>query len=237
MTQLSSVETGLSSRWVSAVPAAELAEPVAALTFDDGPSEWTDSILEVLGTVGVPATFFVIGEQIAGREQTVRAAVAAGHEIGNHSLSHRHPLVGRDVEDVAADLHSANRLIEQAVGSAPVIWRPPWFQHDAAARRAAALCGLTWTVGASVHPPDYEMKSGRRIAKLVIPHVGRGTIVGLHDGCQASYEGRHSRQPTVDAVRRILKAVDGLRWVTVSELLASVQRTGTSCRTRGRCSG
>jgi peptidoglycan/xylan/chitin deacetylase (PgdA/CDA1 family) len=206
---------------VTSVPASQLAEPIAALTFDDGPSEWTQAILEVLGAAGARATFFVIGVAIPGNEEIVRAAAAAGHEIGNHSLSHQRYFMGWDVEDAVADLRSTNNLIETATGDAPVIWRPPWFQHDDAARRAAALCGLAWTVGASVHPPDYEMTSGRKIAKLVVPHVSRGTIVGLHDGCPAGFEGMRSRRATVDATRRILKALDGLRWVTVSELLAS----------------
>src|SRR4051794_13065300 len=59
-----------------------------ALTFDDGPSEGTHELLELLGRLAIPATFFVCGMNVRRLPQTLRETVAAGHEIGNHSYSH-----------------------------------------------------------------------------------------------------------------------------------------------------
>src|SRR5436853_4996166 len=59
-----------------------------ALTFDDGPSEDTERILDVLGSHDLSATFFMLGRQVALFPQAARRVIEAGHEIGNHSYSH-----------------------------------------------------------------------------------------------------------------------------------------------------
>jgi peptidoglycan/xylan/chitin deacetylase (PgdA/CDA1 family) len=59
-----------------------------ALTFDDGPSEDTESILDVLKAYGVKAAFFMIGTQVEKFPEVARRVALEGHEIGNHSLSH-----------------------------------------------------------------------------------------------------------------------------------------------------
>src|SRR3954452_19206383 len=86
----------LARRFPMRTPLPQLAEPVAerrgvdervlSLTFDDGPSRWTAAILDVLRDHGARATFFVIGEAVAGNEWIVQRAYAEGHEIGNHTM-------------------------------------------------------------------------------------------------------------------------------------------------------
>jgi peptidoglycan/xylan/chitin deacetylase (PgdA/CDA1 family) len=95
------------------------------LTFDDGPDlEWTPRILDILASAGVGATFFVIGHLARQHAQLVRRLAAAGHEVGNHTWSHRHPWtvpasVGRrEVRDGAA-------AIADALGRSPTLFRPP----------------------------------------------------------------------------------------------------------------
>ncbi len=60
-----------------------------ALTFDDGPSEITANVLDILKTYNIKATFFVVGKMIKGREQTLKRAQEEGHEFGNHTHSHK----------------------------------------------------------------------------------------------------------------------------------------------------
>src|SRR5436190_13522641 len=62
--------------------------PAIALTFDDGPSEGTSRLLDLLNRLGTPATFFVCGMNVRRLPQVLRDTVEAGHEIGNHSYSH-----------------------------------------------------------------------------------------------------------------------------------------------------
>jgi peptidoglycan/xylan/chitin deacetylase (PgdA/CDA1 family) len=95
------------------------------LTFDDGPDpEWTPRILDLLASAGASATFFVIGRLARQHPHLVRRLSAAGHAVGNHTWSHRHPWtvlasVGRsEVRDGAA-------AIADALGRAPQLFRPP----------------------------------------------------------------------------------------------------------------
>jgi peptidoglycan-N-acetylglucosamine deacetylase len=96
------------------------------LSFDDGPDpEWTPRVLDVLAAHGAAATFFLVGRRAAAHPALVRAIAAAGHAIGNHSYSHRHPwrmgeaAARREVRDGAA-------AIADAAG-VPARWfRPPY---------------------------------------------------------------------------------------------------------------
>src|ERR1700691_6291667 len=62
--------------------------PAVALTFDDGPSESTPALLEILAEHGVNATFFMCGQNVRRWPEIARAVVAAAHELGNHTDSH-----------------------------------------------------------------------------------------------------------------------------------------------------
>src|SRR5690349_14340227 len=84
-----------------------------ALTFDDGPSESTPRLLDLLGDV--PATFFVCGQNVERRPEIVRAAAGAGHEIGNHTYSHQ-PLYFRSPERIFGELDAAQAAIASAAG-------------------------------------------------------------------------------------------------------------------------
>ncbi len=204
-----------------------LHEDVVALTFDDGPSECTVPILETLRDVGVPATFFIVGDAIAGREPTLQQMVEDGHEIGNHSLRHPklHTLRRKDVQD---ELTLTSARIRETVGAAPTVFRPPYFGYNRTVLEVAAACGFSQTVCASVYTNDWELESGEAIAAAVIPQVRAGSIIDLHDGRpphdppHAAGFSRDDRWPTVQAVKLIVPALiaRGFRFVTVSELLA-----------------
>lgn len=152
-----------------------------ALTFDDGPDpRVTDRILEILADWRVPATFFVVGRRIRRRESLVERALAAGHEIGNHSYSHR-PLVFRSGDLVSRELEKTSRLIAQIAGRAPAWFRPPYGLHDRVVRETARKLQLGvagWTLDAldwmRLWGPD-------RISGRVLGRLGRREIVLFHD--------------------------------------------------------
>jgi hypothetical protein len=86
------------------VSAAATERKVVALTFDDGPSEYTDRFLDVLREKGVPGTFFEIGQEMPGREATMRRILAEGDEIGDHTMNHvEYPGYGQIARRRAAD--------------------------------------------------------------------------------------------------------------------------------------
>jgi peptidoglycan/xylan/chitin deacetylase (PgdA/CDA1 family) len=195
-------------------------EPLVALTFDDGPSEWTEPLLDLLEQHGAAATFFVLGASIAGRERTLRRVVAAGHELGTHTQGH---LDLAEVTDVvlADEIRAGARAIGAVVGDEPRLVRPP---YGAVPRRVARLAGrmsfgpvVMW----SVDPMDWNQQSPEPIVEHVLERLQPGAIVDLHDGIPPDNNGVPTRQATVDAVARLLPVLRerGYRLVTISELL------------------
>src|SRR5579862_2914082 len=118
-----------------------------SLTFDDGPSESTPQVLELLQKHQIPATFFQIGANVERLPEIAQAVQTAGHEIGNHS--HTHPLFCFHSPDfIYQDLARAQTAIEQTTGYAPSLVRAPfgarWFGFRQAQRRLG-LQGVMWT--------------------------------------------------------------------------------------------
>lgn len=100
-------------------------EKVVYLTFDDGPSERTPELLEVLDCYGVKATFFVVGGESETCRQWMRDIVAAGHTIGVHSYTHSYTTIYHSVEAYLEDFAQEYHLIQDATGVAPQIFRFP----------------------------------------------------------------------------------------------------------------
>lgn len=200
----------------------DLSADVISLTFDDGPAEWTEPILETLRHEGVRATFFVVGDSIRGRERLLARAAAEGHEIGNHTLTH--PLLpDLSPEEIRTELTSTNELVTDVVGRPPRVFRPPYFKVSPAVLSVAAECGFEWAVQASVWTTDWSLGSAEEIVGGILPRVERGSIIDLHDGRPPnSAVGRADRLPTVDAVAAIVPELlaRGFELVTVSELIA-----------------
>jgi len=187
-----------------------------ALTFDDGPSETTPAILDVLSQYGIPATFFQCGANVERLPAVARAVHAAGHEIGNHS--HTHPLLClRSPAFIENELRRAQETIGKHTGKAPVWFRAPfgvrWFGLRSAQERLG-LTGVMWTVIGY----DWTLKAGEVVTR-VAGRVDNGAILCLHDGREL--ECKPDAGVTVEAVRRLVPLLleRGYHFVTVSRLL------------------
>jgi peptidoglycan/xylan/chitin deacetylase (PgdA/CDA1 family) len=192
-----------------------------ALTFDDGPSEWTGPILDLLGAHGARATFFVVGS--VAREQPVllQRVVDEGHELGNHSWSH--PALASECDDevVREELERTNHALAEIVGMLPRRFRAPHFDVDSRVEAIAATLGLVHT-RSDVTPPDWHPRVTSAVtATFVLQQVRPGAVVNLHDGIPPSEAGTgQTRQATVDAVATILpRLVNRYECVTASSLL------------------
>ena len=153
--------------------------PAMALTFDDGPSESTPRLLEVLSKHQVPATFFVCGENVRRCPGVARETVARGHELGNHTDSHAR-LDFRSPRFIYEQMAHAQQTIQQTTGIAPRWFRAPygvrWFGVGQA-QKLLGLQGVMWTViGRDWRSPV------DRISDRVLSHAGNGAILCLHDG-------------------------------------------------------
>ena len=194
-----------------------------ALTFDDGPSDWTEAILDLLAAHHARATFFVIGSAAEQRPDVLRRIGSEGHEVGNHTWSH--PWLARDCDDerVEEELRRTNDVLDRLTGRAPQRFRAPHYDSDERVEAIAARLGLSHTHG-EVAPPDWHDRSTPRSSPpVVLQQVRPGAVVGLHDGIPpGDGDSAASRRPTVDAVATILPRLRerGLECVTASTLLA-----------------
>jgi len=188
------------------------------LTFDDGPSESTPAILDVLAAHGARGTFFVLGESIEGHEEVLALTIAEGHEVGNHTFSHPHAMDLEDAE-LGHDIVRCQRLL----GGAPVLFRPPYGEDALRASRIARERSIPTTVLWSVDPVDYAERDADAIAGVILELAAPGAIVDLHDGWPRVTSTERDRTPTAQALEMVLPQLVhlGYRMVTVSELLAA----------------
>jgi peptidoglycan/xylan/chitin deacetylase (PgdA/CDA1 family) len=209
-------------RIVSRVRTAESSPPLIALTYDDGPSEWTMPLLEVLRAAGAHATFFVIGEWIDGREDILVQTATDGHEIGNHTFTHPRPDLA-SLQDLEDEISRTSDRIASVLGEAPTLMRSPHGMAEDRVAPLAAKYGMPTTVHWSSAPGDWREPGSEVVVQRVLREAEPGGIVSLHDGKpkRASLE-YPSRKNSVCATVDILASLanDGYRFVTVSELLA-----------------
>jgi peptidoglycan/xylan/chitin deacetylase (PgdA/CDA1 family) len=171
------------------------------LTFDDGPTEDTERILDTLAAFGVRAAFFMIGRQVERHPRIARRVVAEGHEVGNHSYSHPIYLY-RSARETRRQLERTQEVIAATTGVRPRWSRPPCGVRSRAYFKAAEALNLR-TVQWSVTGYDWKRRPAQAIADDVVRGLSAGSIVLLHDG---DSEEKRDRRETVAAVPRIIQA-------------------------------
>lgn len=178
-----------------------------AITYDDGPDDReTERLLDGLKARGVQATFFLMGKKISGREEIVARMYREGHQVGNHSYSHRH-LTELSPDEVRKDVQAASALLDGICGvGTNYMVRPPFGAIDDETAQATGLPCITW----SMSPLDWIDKDAAVIEKRLLDKVRPGDVILVHDTVPW----------TVDAT---LAAIDklkarGYEFVTVKEL-------------------
>ena len=174
-----------------------------ALTFDDGPGAVTAPLLDVLGRHGARATFFCVGELIAGREAELARAAREGHEIAVHGWVHEDHR--DDPSRRADDAARTAEALAAASGMRPRLFRPPYGYTSLELEDAIAARGLR-TVLWDVDPRDWEDPGVEAIRSRTLAEIFPGAVVLLHE-----------RPDTVGAVDLILS--DGWRSVAVPDIM------------------
>jgi len=183
-----------------------------ALTFDDGPGEYTERVLAALRRNHVPGTFFEVGNEVPQYPRAVQALTDAGMTIGTHSQSHP-DFRSLNQADQAAQLDDSMRAIEGTGAAAPRLFRPPYGAFNQTTRELLAqrrLLAVLW----SVDSEDYTRPGVDRIVQNVVPNVTPGSIILMHDG-------GGDRSETVGALERMIPELkrQGYRFVSVPRLL------------------
>lgn len=160
--------------------------PILYLTFDDGPHPTaTPQVLEVLKRYGAKATFFVVGKQVRRWPDALRATVAEGHTIANHTWSHP-SLTSLGPEEFAEQLAATEMVIQEKAGDLlgpdyrSLYLRPPYGAVDATTDAYAARSGYLaakW----DVDPQDWRRRGVEQITTFVSGRAFPGAVVVLHD--------------------------------------------------------
>jgi len=196
-------------------------KPYIALTFDDGPhGPRTIQLLDLLHRLGVSATFFLVGKQVARYPGIVQRMVVEGHEIGNHTYNHyRLPRI--PLEEVAGELNATRDLLFTLLGVQVRLFRPPGGEYNPAILKIAEQNGyatILWTDDPADFAPG---RTPAQIEAFVRRDITPGGIVLLHDGVPATW----AALPNIVSAFR----AQGYIFVTVSEL---IQRGGGLLRVR-----
>ena len=194
-----------------------------ALTFDDGPHpEWTPKVLDTLLAFKAKATFFLVGEKTRKYPEIVHRIAGEGHEIGNHTHSHR-VLSGLSTAQIHEEIELGAQAIQECIGTSPNLVRTPKGVQSLRSFWYLLTHHLT-AVAWSVDPEDFMAESAETIlAKVERQLVGSGDIILLHD------KNRH----TIDALPRLLAMIQnrGLETVALSHYLVPRGKSpGKGCR-------
>ncbi|KAK4103112.1 carbohydrate esterase family 4 protein [Parathielavia hyrcaniae] len=217
----------LAHRWTDVLFRVWLppSKPLVALTIDDAPSDHTRAILAALRDAGAHATFFVVGAQVAGREDVLRDVVRAGHELANHGMRDE-PAAGL----TAAELEDQIRATQDLIDAAYIAWgrEPPAQGHhirgaryyrpgsgffSERVREVAGRLGYRVVLG-SIYPYDAQIGWAWLNARHVLSMLSPGGVVICHD----------RRSWTEPMLRRVLPELKrrGYEAVTLTRLLAEV---------------
>ncbi|MDQ0201040.1 polysaccharide deacetylase family sporulation protein PdaB [Neobacillus ginsengisoli] len=188
---------------------------IIALTFDDGPNpKYTPQVLELLKQYDAHATFFQIGFRMERYPQIVQQVVQAGHELGNHSMTHQYENKA-GVKSMGIEMIMADRIIQKYLPNHLKLFRPPGGYIDTSLLHEAKQLGykvVLWSYHQDTK--DWSLPGTQVIANHIIRHARSGDIVLLHDG-------GGDRSQTIQALKSILPTLkqQGYQFVSVSELL------------------
>ncbi|MFF3323054.1 polysaccharide deacetylase family protein [Streptomyces sp. NPDC002889] len=181
-----------------------------ALTFDAGPGKDTPRLLDILKEEKVPATFFLLGKNhVLKHPDTVRRMAAEGHEVANHTWSHRR-LDQLKKDEIREELSLTQDAIADITGRKPRLMRPPQGRINDDVTEVSKELGLSQVLW-SATAKDFSTTDSALIKKRIIDQAGRDGIILLHD----IYDG------TVPAVPGIIAELKkrGYTFVTVPQLL------------------
>ena len=183
-----------------------LDDKVVALTFDDGPSKYTNKILDVLKKYDACGTFFVVGNRVNFYKEQLKRTLNEGSEIGNHSYDHK-LLTRLSKEEFQSEVNKTQEQIVKSTGFTPTLFRPTYGGYTNTLKGYTDLTFVLWDVDSR----DWQVKSKDKILKNILPNVKSGSIILMHDGLPYG----------LNALEDVLSDLKnkGYKFVTVSELL------------------
>ncbi len=201
-------------RWPDVLWRVSTSSKIVALTIDDGLSEYTEEIMQVLKANGATATFFIIGSQIVGHEETLQRLIRNGNELGNHAM---HDEPSRSLRDatLVEQIQSVEEMLQEAytaVGAEP----PPKYFRPGSGFFSGRMLKILGRLGyrlvlGNIYPHDPQIPFWRVNASHILSMLRPGGIIICHD----------RRSWTVPMLQKVIPEIrrKGYRIVTVTELI------------------
>ena len=179
--------------------------PMVALTYDDGPGQYTEKLLQCLQENNAKATFFMLGENAEKYPDIVKELKDAGMELGNHTYDHQ-ILTSLSQDQISSEISKANEAIQNGAGVPADTLRPPGGSCNETVQQLANMPIIKW----SLDTKDWKTKSADKTYQKVMDNVQDGSVVLMHDIHEWSVEA---------SLRMIPELVEkGYKLVTVQEL-------------------
>ncbi|MDD2958318.1 MAG: polysaccharide deacetylase family protein [Lachnospiraceae bacterium] len=178
---------------------------MVALTFDDGPSQYTRTLLNTLEQYHAKATFFMVGENVSNYSSTVRKMYQIGCELGNHTYNHSR-LTSLSVSQIQYQISRTNERIKAITGVNPTVMRPPYGSYNSTVLNYAGLPAVYW----SIDPRDWDTLNTYSTVAHIKQNVRDGSIILIHDIYSSSVQAAIQLIPWLSQ--------QGYQMVTVSEM-------------------
>lgn len=185
----------------------EKKRPLLALTFDDGPGQYTDKLLDCLEENNAHATFFMLGQNVQNYQSEVKRMLDIGCEIGNHSWDHKN-MFELSLDDVAKQFNDADQALIDACGQASTVVRAPYGNCNDDIISTVGKPFIMW----SIDSLDWSYKDAD------LDYNGIMNDSGLQDGAVILMHDIH--EPSVEAAIRLIPDLiaQGYKLVTISEM-------------------
>ncbi len=151
-----------------------------AFSFDDGPTENTLEILEVLDKYQTKAAFFCIGRNIEKHPEIFREIIKRGHIVGNHTYSHTRKMGFLRTKIIQKEIEQCNKIAENMGGVKMKLFRPPFGIINPKTKRALQKTGHR-VIGWNIRPYDAVTKSPDKIILRITKNLKKGDLILLHD--------------------------------------------------------
>ena len=183
--------------------------PMIALTFDDGPGEYTETLLDTVEKYNIHVTFFMLGQNVEGRESTVQRMLKLGCEIGNHTWDHpSQTLPNMDLDSVIQEFQKTDDVLVKACGQAATVCRAPYGAITEEQMSAVGKPFFMW----STDSLDWKLMDADADYNEIMNDsgLGDGSIILMHD----------IHEPSVEAAIRLIPDLiaQGYKLVTISEM-------------------
>ncbi len=183
----------------------DINKPIVALTFDDGPSKYTNEILDILKDNGICATFFILGNKVPYGQETLLKMLENSNEIGNHTYNHKW-LAHLDEIEIKNQISKTQEVIFEYTRYLPKVFRPSYGDIPKEIRKEINLEVTLWNVDTL----DWKLKNKKQIIKRATRNTKDGDIILMHDTYKRT---KHALPEIINTLKK-----KGFQFVTISEL-------------------